>query len=75
MRPLYEKDQSNKFPSFLLSRSKYSQLSLNGYQVLVPARRFSVIYDFTVIQTLYKPDTSLRRTVGAGPDGVRLRES
>ena len=27
-----------------------------------------------VISTLYKPDTSLRQTVGAGPDGVRLRE-
>ena len=24
---------------------------------------------------LYKPDTSLRRTAEAGPDGVRLRES
>ena len=24
---------------------------------------------------LYKPDTSLRRTVGVGPDGVCLRES
>ena len=35
--------------------------------VLIPAHRFSV--------TLYNPDTSLRRTVGAGPDGVRLRES
>ena len=25
--------------------------------------------------TLYKPDTSLRRTAEAGPDGVRVRES
>ena len=24
---------------------------------------------------LYKPDTTLRWTVGVGPDGVRLRES
>ncbi len=28
-----------------------------------------------VTSTLYKVDTSLKRTVGAGPDGVRLRES
>ena len=27
------------------------------------------------MSTLYKPDTSLRRTAEAGPDGVRLRES
>ena len=27
------------------------------------------------MSTLYKPDTSLRRTAEAGPDGVRLKES
>ena len=27
------------------------------------------------MSTLFKPDTSLRRTAEAGPDGVRLRES
>ena len=28
-----------------------------------------------MLRGLYKPDTSLRRTAEAGPDGVRLRES
>ena len=28
-----------------------------------------------VTSILYKPDTSLRQTVGFGPDGVRLRGS
>ena len=27
-----------------------------------------------LLRGLYKPDTSLRRTAEAGPDGVRLRE-
>ena len=39
--------------------------------VLVPASDFSSFY---CILTLYKPDTSLRCTVGVHPDGVRLTE-
>ena len=48
---------------------KYSWLSLNGHLELVPA----FLYSFYL--TLYKKDTSLRRTLSAGPKGVRLRES
>ena len=39
--------------------------------VLVPACRFSVILLYL---TFCKPDTTLRQTVGAGPDGVRYGE-
>ena len=37
--------------------------------------RFSFItVTSELLVTLYKPDTSLRRTIGGAPDGVRLRE-
>ena len=39
--------------------------------------RFSFIISELLVSpylTLYKPETSLRRTVGVGPEGVRLRE-
>ena len=42
---------------------------LNGHLELVPAFLCSLYL------TLYKTDISLRRTAGAGPKGVRLRES
>ena len=32
-------------------------------------------YSCNLTSTLYKPGTSLRRTAGVGPDGIRLRES
>ena len=41
----------------------------DGHLELVPAS----LYSFYL--TLYKTDTSLRRTLSAGPKGVRLRES
>ena len=47
----------------------YSRLSLNGHLELVPA----FLYSFYL--TLYKTDISLRRTISAGPKGVRLGES
>ena len=47
----------------------YSRLSLNGHLELVPA----FLYFFYL--TLYKTDTSLRRTLSVGPKGVRLGES
>ena len=47
----------------------YSRLSLNGHLELVPAFLYSLYL------TLYKTDTSLRRTLSASPKGVRLRES
>ena len=50
-------------------KTNYSRLSLNGHLELVPA----FLYSFHL--TLYKTNTSLRRTLSAGPKGVRLRES
>ena len=50
--------------------------TLNG--LVFTAHRCSIIilkFLVHVTWTLYKPDTSLRRTADAGPDGVRLRES
>ena len=41
----------------------------NGHLELVPAFLYSLYL------TLYKTDTSLRRTLSAGPKGVRLRDS
>ena len=40
-----------------------------------PPALLSQNYWCHLTSTLYKPDTSLRQTVGVGPDGVRLRES
>ena len=34
----------------------------------------AILKSFYCIQTLYKPDTSLRQTVGASSGGVLLRE-
>ncbi len=53
----------------------YSQLFLNGhvYTYKMDTLCWSCPCHFTV--TPYKTDTSLRWTVGAGPDGVHLRES
>ena len=39
---------------------------------LIGSALLSQNYWCHVTSTLYKPDTSLRRTVGAGPDGIRL---
>ena len=47
----------------------YSRLFLNGHLELVPA----FLYSFYL--TLYKTDISLRRTLSAGPKGVRLGKS
>ena len=55
-----------------------NSLSLNGHLYKTDTWCWSlraVFQSFYCIETLYKPDTSLRRTVGTGPDGVRLRES
>ena len=40
-----------------------------------PALILSQNYSCNLTSTLYKPGTSLRRTAGVGPDGIRLRES
>ena len=62
----------------------YSQLSLNGHlcMTVTSIRRKTGVGPYTpfviiilLYLTLYKPDTSLRRRVGASPDGVDLRES
>ena len=45
------------------------------YSVCIGLALLSQNYWCRLTSTLYKPDTSLRRTVGVGPDGVRLRES
>ena len=50
-------------------KTNYSRLSLNGHVELVP----SFLYSFYL--TLYKTNTSLGRTLSAGPKGVRLRET
>ncbi len=44
----------------------YSQLSLNGHLYKTDTWGWS---------RPYKMNTSLKQTVGAGPDGVRFRES
>ena len=45
------------------------------YSVCVGLALLSQNYCFHLTSTLYKPDTSSRRTIGVGPDGVRLRQS
>ena len=71
-------DEKRKTEGPWQTKAIYSQLSLNGHLCkmdtsvkleLVPA----FLYSFYL--TLYKTDTSLRRTLSAGPKGVRLRES
>ena len=61
------------WPGRELSRSRknwnYSRLSLNGRLESVPA------FAYSLYLTPYKTDTSLRRTLSAGPKGARLRES
>ena len=42
---------------------------MSGADWLLP-----VFKECHVTLTLYKPDTFMGRTVGAGPEGVRLRE-
>ena len=65
---------------YFKEEKQYSRLSLNGHLhktdpsenghlELVPAFLYSLYL------TLYKTDTSLRRTLSAGPKGVRLRRS
>ena len=49
-----------------------------GYSEVAPTsiRRTSDVGPVPVVPySNYKTDTSLKRTVGAGPDGVRFRES
>ena len=45
------------------------------YLVCIGLALLSLNYQCRLTSTLSKPETSLRRTVGVGPDGIRLRRS
>ena len=58
---------------------QFSLISLNCHQQLRFYRPYDLVDDYVqdrchTTSSLYKTDTSLRRTVEAGPEGVRLKE-
>ena len=71
--------QSNQFSKIILfhfvDSTTLDRLKTIMYSLCTSKALLSQNYRSHVSSTLYKPDTSVGRTVKLGPDGVRLRES
>ena len=63
------------FPTTLFQLLLLSTSKTDVYSLRIGSALFSYNYWCDATSTLYKPDTSLKRTDEAGPEGVRLTEN